>query len=372
MVGALTALLTQVITRYGKVEHGAAMGVVFSVLFAIGLVLIRQAADHVDLDPGCVLYGNIVQVPLDALVDTIPPVVINLSIVLIANILFIAAFYKELRITAFDPELATSIGINASVMHYALMVMVAVTTVANFEAVGSILVIAMLIVPAAAARLLTDRLGVMLGVSLLFAIGSALGGHILATYGPPMVGIDGSANTAAMMAVVAGMGLVAAIVLAPECGVISRVSSRMALAARIPRQDILGLLYRWREHQAANGCDMPCDDALAAVGGGGLAKRALKGLIRGGDVQMDSSSDGERLLRLTSRGLEQASQLIGGHRLWEAFLSRHFQLPVDHLHEPAERMEHFISTELRDDLRDQLTDLSHDPHGRPIPPRVSQ
>lgn len=370
VVGVLTALLTEVITRFGKVEHGAAMGVVFSVLFAIGLVLIRQAADHVDLDPGCVLYGNIVQVPIDAIVDTVPDVVVNLAIVLLLNIAFIAVFYKELKISAFDPDLATSMGINATVMHYALMVLVAVTTVANFEAVGSILVIAMLIVPAAAAHLLTDRLGMMIAVSLLFAMASAVVGHVAAAFGPGVFGMDGSANTAAMMAVVAGLGLIGAIIFAPENGVVARARNRLSLAVRIIRQDILGLLYRWQEHHGAQHGDMRCQDVLRAVGTGRVTKRALSLLLRRGAVEMERNQQGEKLLRLTPAGLDRAASLVGGHRLWEAYLAKHFQLADDHLHAPAERMEHFISPELHEDLRDQLTDPSHDPHGRRIPPRA--
>ena len=180
VVGALTALLTQAISRYGNVEEGAAMGVVFSILFAIGLILIRQAADHVDLDPSCVLMGNIESIGLDAMVERVPSAAVNLMIVMALNLLFVGLFYKELKICAFDPTLATTLGINSNVMHFALMIMVAITTVANFEIVGSILVIAMLIVPAATAYLLTDRLGVMILLGSLIAIAAAVLGHALA------------------------------------------------------------------------------------------------------------------------------------------------------------------------------------------------
>ncbi len=366
IIGILTALLTQVITRYGKVEHGAAMGVVFSILFAVGLVLIRRATDHVDLDPACVLYGNIVQIPLDATVDALPPAIVNLIIALIANVVFVALFYKELKISAFDPMLATTLGIGAGTMHYALMVMVAITTVACFEAVGSILVIAMLIVPPVAAHLLTDRLGVMIIISLLLAIASAVGGHLAAVFGPGLFGMDATAETSAMMAVVAGALLGITILGSPQYGVIARAWNRAALTMQIVRQDMLGLLYRWRELQPRSGRAMLRSDVLAAINGGWLAKRALKRLVRTREVVSVITNQGPAI-RLTPNGLASASQLVGSHRLWETYLAKHFNLAVDHLHAPAERMEHFISSEMQAELREQLTEVQTDPHGKPIP-----
>ncbi len=368
VAGALTALFTQWITHYGKVEHGAAMGVVFSILFAIGLVLIRRAADHVDIDPGCVLYGNIALVPLDVTEDSLPPVVTRLIFTLLLNVLFIGLFYKELKIAAFDPDLATAVGINASVMHYALMVMVAITTVANFEAVGSILVIAMLIVPGVTAHLWTDRLGVMIGISLGIAMVSGVLGHIFAAFGPHWVGFSGSLNSAGMMTVVAGAMLFISILVSPSNGLIARAYFRLALATQIIRQDILGLLYRWHELRADRSASMAVEDVMSAVGGRWQARWALALLQWRAEIVQTRAKDGRRCLRLTDLGLERASQLVGSHRLWESYLAKHFELAADHLHAPAERMEHYITEDLRDELRDQLTDPPYDPHGRPIPP----
>jgi len=115
VVGILTALLTQMVARYGKVEEGAAMGVVFTILFAIGLVLIRRATDHVDLDPSCVLYGNIAHIYADAFHGT-PVALKNLAIVFALNLVFVVAFYKELKVSAFDPGLSSTLGINANLM----------------------------------------------------------------------------------------------------------------------------------------------------------------------------------------------------------------------------------------------------------------
>ena len=229
IVGVLTAVFTQWISRFGNVDRGASMGIVFTTLFAVGLLLIVQAADQVDLDPGCVLYGAIELTPLDVVwrpellgaALEVPRAALVLAGVLLVNFLFVLIFFKELRISSFDPELATTMGINANLMHYLLMTLVAITTVAAFEAVGSIIVIAMLIVPAAAAHLLTDRLGVMVLLSFLLALLSAVLGHLSALVVPGWLGFE-STSTSGMMAVMAGMIFTAVLFLAPRHGILVR------------------------------------------------------------------------------------------------------------------------------------------------------
>ncbi|MGD9223417.1 MAG: metal ABC transporter permease, partial [Desulfobacteraceae bacterium] len=176
LIGVLTTLFIQVIDRLSGLDRGASMGVVFTTLFALGLILIKQAADHVDLDPSCVLYGAIELTPLDTYLWfglEVPRAAVTNGAMLLINLIFVILFFKELKITSFDPALATTIGINANLMQYVLMTLVAATTIAAFESVGSILVIAMLIVPGAAAHLLTDRMGSMLLISSVFAAVSA-------------------------------------------------------------------------------------------------------------------------------------------------------------------------------------------------------
>ncbi len=207
--GLLTAWLTETIHRMGQVESGAALGVVFCGLFALGLILIRVASDHVDLDPDCVLYGAIETAVVD--VGRVPRVALVSAGVLAFNALLTALFYKELRLVAFDPALATTLGFNAGAIRLGLTLVASVTTVLAFESVGSILVIAMLVVPAAAASLLTRRLPVLLGLALLIAAASAVLGHASAITIPrwigPRLGFPGieSTSSAAMMAVMAGV-----------------------------------------------------------------------------------------------------------------------------------------------------------------------
>jgi manganese/zinc/iron transport system permease protein len=260
IVGVMTTTFTQWISTFGKVDRGASMGIVFTTLFALGLLLIVQAADHVDLDPGCVLYGAIELTPLDTLVTLqldgfaldIPRAAAVLGAVLLINLTVVVLLFKELKISAFDPELSTTLGINAAVMHYLLMTMVAVTTVASFEAVGSIIVIAMLIVPAATAYLLTDRLAVMIVISTLVAALSACLGHFAALTIPPLVGFE-STTTSGMMAAASGFLFVLAWLFAPRHGLLAR--NLRPVAERFGQSQVVKVASRRpaaRKHEVAS------------------------------------------------------------------------------------------------------------------------
>lgn len=365
--GVLTAVFTERIRSAGKVDEGASMGVVFTVLFAIGLILIRKGADRVDLDPDCVLYGAIELTPLDMrswLGLSAPRAVWIAAGMLLFNALFVAALYKELRIAAFDPALATTLGLHAAAVHYLLMAVVAVTTVVAFENVGSILVIAMLIVPPAAARLLTDRLGPLLLLSLLIAALSAALGHLAAVRAPAWFGFAGvSVSTAGMMGVAAGALFVLALLAGPRHGIISQLVHRTALSLRILREDLLGLLYRLEELGDAG--SVAATPHLLGTGVGGsptLRRLALHALVRRGLVRRERAG-----YRLTRAGRLAAQELVRSHRLWEAYLQRHLQVPPDHLHGTAARLEHVGDPVMTRRLAAALGNPDHDPHGRQIP-----
>src|SRR5688500_15214343 len=363
VVGVLTAVLTQWVAKFGKVEESASMGVVFTALFAIGLIMIVRAADKVDLDPGCVLYGATETIAADALGGRVPGAVWKLAAVFGIDLLFVILFFKELRISSFDPELATTVGVNATFMHYLLMTLVALTTVASFETVGSVLVVAMLIVPAAAAHLLTDRLGTMVLVSLILAAASAIGGHLMATTVPLALGLPDT-NTAGMMAVVAGLLFTVAMLGSPRHGVIAKVLNRSSVTLRVAREDLLGLFYR---HEELHGTEQPAPAAHvmkeAVVGGPVLGRMALRKLARRGEIEPLNGG-----YRLTPRGREEARHLVRSHRLWEGYLQSHTTLPVDHLHAPAERLEHVTSAAMREQLAGE-GEPATDPQGKVIPPK---
>ena len=371
VAGLLTALLTQWIHKFGRVESTAAMGIVFTSLFALGIILIRQAADSVDLDPDCVLYGSIELTPVDTWlvfgIDMPRAVVIN-GFMLMINVLFITLFYKELKISSFDPDLATTQGIHAGLMHYLLMAIVAATTVAAFESVGSILVIAMVVVPAATAHLLTDRLGVMLVLSVVMAGLCAVLGHLGAISLPPLIpgGMFTDTSTAGMMAVTAGVIFMAVLLTAPRYGVLGKLAARVRLAVQIAQQDLLAMLYRMEELSRGERTALPGGHAEAALAIGPVVRwLTVSGLRRRRLI-----THGDSGLTLTDHGRHEARDLVRTHRLWEAYLAQYLGLLPDHLHLSAERLEHATDAHLRAALADRTGEPRTDPQGRPIPPEA--
>jgi manganese/zinc/iron transport system permease protein len=224
----IAVLLIELIRRIGRIEPGAAMGVVFTSLFAAGVLLLeRSDASSVHLDVEHALYGNLeslIWISADgwgSLADSaalaeLPPQLPRLAVVLLAVLLFLTLFWKELVIGTFDAAFARSIGARPTLVSLALIIMVAVAAVAAFDAVGSIIVIAMFICPPATARLFTDRLAPQLAYSVGFATLSAIGGYVLAGYGPLWVGASSSVSAAGMIAALSGLLLAIGCMVGPR------------------------------------------------------------------------------------------------------------------------------------------------------------
>jgi manganese/zinc/iron transport system permease protein len=365
-IGVLTALITEWVQKLGRVDSGAALGVVFTWFFALGLFLLRLSADSVHIDPDCVLFGMLENAIWD---DGIPTSVKINGLVLLINLTLMLLCYKELMLSAFDPALATSQGINAHLMHYGLMAATAMTVVAAFESVGSILVVGLLIIPAATAQLLTTRLKTMLALSVALAGLSGVIGHALARTVPPLVlpqiGLPDveDVQTSGMVPIVAAGLFVMAWLFSPRQGLLGTLVSQARLAIRIAGDDLLGLLYRMEERQLTGAVEMAPALVAQRLGlGRSLTWLSVRNLLRRELLKQDGDA-----YRLTDRGRTTARSLVRSHRLWESYLQKHFALPHDHLHEPAHRAEHYIDSGMRSELADELSAPEHDPHGRMIP-----
>jgi manganese/zinc/iron transport system permease protein len=276
---------------------------------------------------------------------------------LVITLGLVALFWKELKIVAFDPALAAAMGFSVNAIHYLLMAMVSGVTVASFESVGSILVVAMLVVPAATAALVTERLGWMLAWAAAIGATSAVFGYILAV---PL-----ATSVAGMMAVVAGIQFAAAVFFAPRGGLVSRWLRNLSLAVRIAAEDLLARLYRAEEAggQRSELRGQQSQTTKDSV----VARFARWRLFRRGWVSRDRLGE----LRLTSSGRNAARSLVRAHRLWESYLDTHFDLPRDHLHDAAERMEHYLGADLQEELATELAGRAVDPHGKAIPTNES-
>jgi len=233
MLGAgVSALVTvgmiELIRRLGRVEASAAMGVVFTSLFAFGVLLLEwHGASGVHLDVEHALYGNLESLiwfegtgPA-ALLDPValadlPPQLGRAAWVGLLVVAMLVVLRRHLVLGSFDPEFAASVNARPALVDLLLVTLVAIAAIAAFEAVGSIIVIAMFICPAAAARLMTNRLGRQIAWSQLFAVLSAVLGYLLAGHGPGWLGHDLSVSAAGMIASVAGLILLAACLAGPR------------------------------------------------------------------------------------------------------------------------------------------------------------
>ena len=187
ILGLVTTFIIEYLSKKAKVQGDAAIGVTYTFLFAIGIILLSLFAGQVDIDQDCVLYGEIAYVPIDTLitesgVNMGPRPVYLLGTLLIVIIVFIVLFYKQLSLTAFDPGFASAIGISTVLWHYLLMSLVSITTVISFQSVGAILIINFLIGPPAIAYLITHSLKRMLIYTVIIGILIAIIGYYIAAY----------------------------------------------------------------------------------------------------------------------------------------------------------------------------------------------
>lgn len=220
--GVLTVALVELLARTELVKQDAAIGLVFPLLFSMAVILIARFASRVHLDVDAVLLGEIAFAPFDRFTlfgaDLGPISLYVMGGILVLDLAFILLFYKELKIGTFDPGLAAAMGFTPGLLHYGLMTMVSLTAVGAFDAVGSILVVALMVAPPATAYLLTDRLGRMLGLSAGIAILAAVSGFLAARVLDVSIG--------GMMATSAGVLFGLAVVFAPERGLISAARRR--------------------------------------------------------------------------------------------------------------------------------------------------
>jgi len=301
LASTITVTLVAALQRSGRVDDNAAIGLVFPAMFALGTVLVSKYFANVHLDTDAVLYGNIEFSIFERLViggrDMGPQSLWIMSTLLVLNLLFLGFFYKELKLTTFDGALAASLGFSPVILHYALMAMLSITTVGAFTAVGAILVIALIIVPAATAYLLTDRLAAMIALSVVIGALSAVAGYQLA--------IELDASISGSIVTMTGVCFLLALLFSPSQGMIARLIRRRAQRTRFALELLLVHLAehqsnasRARRSQLANDLAWPASKVESLLR---LGQR--RGLLS------STSSDGE--VALTPRGVDVAQGAVG-------------------------------------------------------------
>jgi manganese/zinc/iron transport system permease protein len=304
---ALTGLLTvagvDLLQRTRLVREDAATGLVFPALFSIGVILISRFAGDVHLDIDSVLLGELAFAPFDRLTlagrDVGPRGLWLMGGILLLDAAVIAALWKEFSLSTFDGALAGALGFSPVVLTYALMGLVSVTAVGAFDVVGSILVVALMVAPPAAAWLLTDRLSRMLGLAAAFGATSALAGYWAAH------ALD--VSIAGAMATTAGLVFVGASLVAPERGMLA-VARRLARQKRVFAETLLAMHLRTHEGrpEAAEECALGTvhqhlrwsrDWTHATVG-----RMQRRGLLEESSGQLRLTEAGRRLAADTLRG----------------------------------------------------------------------
>ncbi|MFM8952796.1 MAG: metal ABC transporter permease, partial [Planctomycetaceae bacterium] len=244
--GLLTVWLTRLVRSAGSLSDDAGTGVVFTTLFALGVVIVTAAASRIDLDPSCMLYGILELVPFDTVSIggiEVPRGFVSAGLVLVGLTAAAIATWTLQVFTAFDADAARAAGVPVAAVTGGLLAATALATVAGFEVVGAVLVVAMLVVPAATAELLVRRLHhVALVAVALAVVGTGLG--YLAAW-------RWNASAAGMIAVVLGLEYLAAVVLAPDDGLVARGLVRLGYAWRVACEDRLAAVWRAEEKGAA-------------------------------------------------------------------------------------------------------------------------
>ena len=226
LAGLLVTLLIELLHKKVHLQEDASIGISFTWLFAIGVILISAYTEQVDLDQDCVLYGEIAYIPFDLVYFSkgglyFPRATIISAVLFLLSLLFVVFAFKGLKITSFNSDYAKSLGISTLAWHLVFMSMVSITTVLSFEIVGAILIVALLVVPPATAYLLTKRLKKMLLLSVLFAFFSAIGGYYLA--------LVLNASIAGAMVTVAGIFFLLALIF-------TRIQRRLLKVDAFPRK----------------------------------------------------------------------------------------------------------------------------------------
>ena len=342
--GLLSAVIITWIQQNVKTKNDAAIGIVFTAMFSIGVIgisSISRTGVHLDLKD--FLFGNVLGVSNEDLVMT--------GVVMIMVIISIIILYRYLFASTFQPTIASTMGIPVKLMHYYLMLLLSFSVVAAMQTVGVILVVAMLITPASTALLISDRLPRVLVTASILGFLSSLSGLVLSImYEMP----PGPA-----IAVTATVFYLLVAILSPSNGLVAKWVHRKRQQQKIILEDILKETFKMSFGAKSDLQTLSQKLSIAPL----RLKRLIKKLVDQNLIKADTNNT----FILTEAGKMQANNLIRAHRLWESYLVKEMGLNVDQIHPEAERYEHLLTSEQVDEVDKRLGYPALDPHGSPIP-----
>lgn len=352
--GIVAAALIGLLQRTTRLKSGECMGVVFTGFYGIGIVMLKAIQNRgMQGQAGLekFLFGQIVGTSLSD--------VIYMAVIALIAVGTVIVFWRKLAISSFDEGFAFSVGMPVIAIHYLLTVLLTIAIVISIQAVGVVLVAAMLVTPAATAYLLTDRLHRMAILSALFGAGAGLLGAFLSLLGDNL-------PTGAFMVLGASTLFAIAFLLSPRHGLLPRLLRLYERRRRTQSENLLRTLYLMMEQRNTEDRRFGVDDIAAMRQESPRVVRKLARLAgRRGWVNPKSPDP----ILLTDTGLEEAKRVVRNHRLWELFLTQEAKLAADHVHADAEYIEHVLPRDVLRRLEEMLESPTVDPHGKPIPAR---
>lgn len=351
IAGLLGTATVRAITATTRLKEDAALGLVLASFFAVGACLVTMiqrlpTGNKSGIDK--FLFGQAAAIGADD--------VYLMSVVAALVLGLVGLFYKELLVASFDRGFARASGLPVAWVDRGLMLLLAFTVVIALQAVGAVLVSAMLITPAASAYLLTDRLHRLLGLAAGFGVVAGVLGAFLSFIGHNL-------PTGPFMVVGASTIFAGTFFLAPRHGVVARWWRRRGHASRTQRENTLKSIYRVGEERGFAGEGVSFAE-LAEIRHESVseARAQCRALVQHG---LASASGG--IVHFTPEGRRRAAEIVRNHRLWELYLTNSANIASDHVHEDAEKIEHVLGEDVVRELERRLNYAQRDPHGRPIP-----
>ncbi len=345
------ALAVNAITRLSKIKQDAALGIVLTVFFGLGVVLLTHiqksgAGTQAGLDK--FLFGQAAALSGGD--------VALLAAVAAVLLVMLTAGFRSFKIISFDPAFAASIGMPTGLLQFLLTTMLVVAVTIGLQAVGVVLMAALLITPAAAARQWTDRLALMVVLAGIFGAAAGLLGAWVSFLAPRL-------PTGPWVVVVISLIFLVSILFAPERGVISRLRRHRNGREKIVREHILKALFKsgestqdWSGAHAVRDLEPVWSFSPRELNSG------LRHLERRALIQRHNGH-----YRLTESGIAEGARVIRRHRLWELYLTTYLDLAGDHVHRDADEFEHVMTPEMEAQLDELLKRPEYDPHHQTIP-----
>jgi ABC-type Mn2+/Zn2+ transport system permease subunit/Mn-dependent DtxR family transcriptional regulator len=353
LAGLLGTAVVSLIKQTTRLKEDTALGLVLASFFAVGICLLTMiqrlpTGNKSGIDK--FLFGQAAAIGSGD--------VKLMAVVTALVVVVMLVFYKEFLVTSFDAQFARAVGFPAQLIHYAQMLLLAFAVVIALQAVGVVLVSAMLITPAAAAYLLTDRMHRMLLLAALFGMMAGALGAFLSFLGNNL-------PTGPFMVLAATAVFTGAFLFGPRHGVLARWWRQRSRTLRVQRENTLKSIYHVLETREFKGEGVSLRE---------LAERRRETLEEVAEQSQELRTHGQATLHedgnqifLTPDGWQRACAIVRNHRLWELYLTNEARMAADHVHEDAEKIEHVLGEETVRELERRLEFATKDPHGRSIP-----